>query len=78
MIYQEAPDVLPQSFKKEIMKNIANRLFSTSKQQWTTIPEFYRSIDDMRNKHEKDEKIMNKLEEYNNFVSEIEKKYEAA
>ena len=78
LIYQEAPDVLPQSFKKEIMKNIANRLFSTSKQQWTTIPEFYRSIDDMRNKHEKDEKIMNKLEEYNNFVSEIEKKYEAA
>ena len=60
------------------MKNIANRLFSTNKQQWTTIPEFYRSIDDMRNKHEKDEKIMNKLEEYNNFVSEIEKKYEAA
>ena len=78
LIYQEAPDVLPQSYKKEIMKNIADRLFSTNKQQWTTIPEFYRSIDDMRNKHENDEKIMNKLEEYNNFVSEIEKKYEAA
>ena len=60
------------------MKNIAGRLFSTDKQQWTTIPEFYRSVDDMRNKHESDEKIMKKLDEYNNFVMEIEKKYEAA
>ena len=78
LIYQEAPDVLPENFKKEIMKNIADRLFSTNKQQWTTIPEFYRSIDDMRNKNENDEKIMKKLDEYNDFVMEIEKKYEAA
>ena len=73
LIYQEAPDVLPENYKKEIMKNIADRLFSTNKQQWTTIPEFYRSIDDMRNKNESDEKIMKKLDEYNDFVMEIEK-----
>ena len=27
----------------------------------------------MRNKHESDEKIMKRLDEYNNFVMEIEK-----
>ena len=32
----------------------------------------------MRNKHENDAMIMKKLDEYNQFVMEIEKKYEAA
>ena len=78
IIYQESPEVLPEKFKSEIKKNIASRLFSTEKQQWTTIPEFYKSVDDMRNKHENDAMIMKKLDEYNQFVMEIEKKYEAA
>ena len=77
IIYQESPEVIPEKFKSEIKKNIASRLFSTEKQQWTTIPEFYKSIDDMRNKHENDAMIMKKLDEYNQFVMEIEKKYEA-
>ena len=36
-------------------------IFSTNKQNWTTLPEFYRQIDEKRNKHESDEKKMKLL-----------------
>ena len=76
IIFQDAPEKLPESLAKEVKKNIANKIFSTEKQNWTTIPEFYKSIDDARNKNENDELILKKLDEYNEFVMSIEKKYE--
>jgi exodeoxyribonuclease-1 len=78
IIFQEAPEKLPANLVKEVKKNIAEKIFSTEKQNWTTIPEFYKSIDDARNKNENDELILQKLDSYNNFVMEIEKKYETA
>ena len=77
IIYEESPEVLPDSIKNKVKKNIAERIFSTEKKPWTTISEFYKSIDDMRNKNENDEKILKKLDEYNDFVMDIEKKYES-
>ncbi len=78
IIYEEKPEILPDSISKEIKQNIAKRIFSEElRRPWTTLIDFYKSIDDMRNKHENDEKIMKKLDEYNEFVMDIEKKYEA-
>ena len=78
IIYEEKPEILPESICKEVKKSIADRIFSTEKKPWTTIPEFYKSIDDMRNKKENDESVLKKLDEYNNYVMDIEKKYETA
>ncbi|MEC7179590.1 MAG: exodeoxyribonuclease I, partial [Pseudomonadota bacterium] len=78
LIYEEKPELLPESRSKKIKREIAERIFSTEKQNWTTLPEFYRQIDEKRNKYEKDEKKMQLLNEYDEFAQAIEKKYETA
>jgi len=78
IIYEERSEVLPESIIKEVKKIIAERIFSTEKKPWTTIPEFYKSIDDSRNKNENNELVLKKLDAYNDFVMEIEKKYASA
>ena len=78
LIYEEKPNILPESRLKKIKREIAERIFSTDKQNWTTLPEFYRQIDEKRNKHENDEKKMKLLEEYDEFAQSIERKYESA
>ena len=78
LIYEEKPEVLPESTLKKIKREIAERIFSTEKQNWTTLPEFYRQIDEKRSKYENDEKKMKLLDEYDKFAQAIEKKYESA
>ena len=77
-LYEEHPTVLPESIYKEIKREIAERILSTDEVNWTTVSEFYRQIDYERNKSENDPKRMKLLEEYNDFVMSIEKKYSAA
>ena len=48
LIYEEKPEILPESIKKKVKRDIAERIFSTDKQNWTTLPEFYRQIDEKR------------------------------
>ncbi|MBL6758937.1 MAG: exodeoxyribonuclease I, partial [Pelagibacteraceae bacterium] len=48
------------------------------KQTWTTLPEFYRQIDEQRSKSENNEKELKLLDEYDQFAQSIEKKYESA
>ena len=76
-IFEERPDVLPESILKKVKRGIAERIFSNDKQNWTTLPEFYKSIDDMRSKNENDEAKLKLLDEYDAFAQSIEKKYEA-
>lgn len=76
-IFEERPDVLPESILKKVKRGIAERIFSKDKQNWTTLPEFYKSIDDMRSKNENDEAKLKLLDEYDAFAQSIEKKYEA-
>ena len=76
-IFEERPDVLPESILKKVKKNIAERIFSTEKQNWTTLPEFYKSIDDMRSKNEGNEEKLKLLDEYDAFAQEIENRYKA-
>tara|TARA_X000001036_G_scaffold122998_1_gene116495 strand:+ start:268 stop:594 length:327 start_codon:yes stop_codon:yes gene_type:complete len=78
LIYEEKPEVLPESVTKRVKREIAERIFSTDKKSWTTLPEFYRQIDEKRNKHENDKKKMKLLDEYDYFAQSIEKKYESA
>ena len=78
LIYEEKPELLPENRFKKVKREIAERIFSTEKQNWTTLPEFYRQIDEKRNKYENDEKKMNLLSEYDEFAQSIEKKYESA
>ena len=78
LIYEEKPEILPESIKKRVKRDIAERIFSTDKQTWTTLPEFYRQIDEKRNKHESDEKKMKLLNDYDEFAQSIQKRYETA
>lgn len=77
-LYEEQPNVLPDSIYKEVKREIAQRILSTDEVNWTTVSEFYRQIDQERNKSENDPKRMKLLDEYNDFVMSIQKKYEAA
>ena len=77
-LYEEQPNVLPDSIYKEVKREIAQRILSTDEVNWTTVSEFYRQIDQERNKSENNPKRMKLLDEYNDFVMSIQKKYEAA
>ena len=80
IIYQEAPQVLPKSVTKEIRRGIAKRILSTNKEKWTTCSDFYTECDHFRNEFEKEgnAKKLKFLDEINQFVENIQKKYEAA
>ena len=80
IIYQEAPQVLPESVTKEIKRGIAKRILSTNKEKWTTCSDFFTECDHFRVQFEKDgnREKLNFLNEINQFVENIQKKYEAA
>lgn len=80
IIFQEAPQVLPETTLKKIRRSIAERILSTNKEKWTTCSDFYAECDHFRNEFEKEKNFekLKFLNEINNFVENIEKKYEAA
>ena len=78
IIYQESPETLPKKILKEIQKEIAERILSEKKEKWWTCKEFYFECDNLREKYtnEKDKEKLKFLDQLNNFVMSIEKKYE--
>ena len=80
IIYQESPETLPESIFKKIKRKIAERILSDKKEKWWTCKEFYNECDNLRQKYtnEKDEKKLKFLDEINDFVMSVEKKYEEA
>jgi exodeoxyribonuclease-1 len=80
IIYQEAPEVLSENVLKDIKRGIATRILSTNKEKWTTCSDFYTECDHFRNKFESEgnSKKIEFLNEINQYVENIEKKYEAA
>ena len=80
IIYQESPETLPESMFKKIKRKIAERILSDQKEKWWTCKEFYNECDNLREKYtnEKDEKKLKFLDEINDFVMSVEKKYEEA
>ena len=80
IIYQESPDTLPAGMLKTIKREIAERILSDEKEKWWTCKEFYFECDNLREKYtnEKDEEKIKFLDEINEFVEGIQKKYERA
>ena len=77
IIFQEAPHVLPESMMKKIKLEIANRILSEKKEKWWTCKEFYYECDNLRDKftNESNEESLKFLDQLNNYVMSIEKKY---
>jgi len=78
IIYQESPETLPAEMLKRIKREIAERILSENKEKWWTCKEFYNECDNLRDKYtnEKDNKKLKFLDEINDFVMSVEKKYE--
>jgi len=80
IIYQESPETLSTSIFKGVKKEIAKRILSEKKEKWWTCKEFYYECDNLRDKYtnENDKKKLKFLDELNDFVMSIQKKYENA
>ena len=80
IIYQEAPQILPPDLYKNIKSEIARRILSKNKEKWQTVNMAYNEIDYLRDQADKrdDKNELNKLDEINDFIMSIEKKYEIA
>ena len=80
IIYQESPETLPAEMLKKIKIEIAERILSENKEKWWTCKEFYNECDNLRDKYtnEKDDKKLKFLDEINDFVMSVEKKYKNA
>ena len=78
IIFQEAPEILPDSIYKSIRRDIAKRILSEKKEKWWTIPTLYNEIDTLREKYtnENDNEKLTLLDEFNNYAMSIQKKYE--
>ena len=79
-IFQESPQVLPDGMLKSIKRKIAKRILSEKKEKWWTCKEFYFECDNLREKYtnENDAEKLKFLDEINEFVESIQKKYEQA
>ena len=80
IIYQEAPQILPPDLYRNIKSEIARRILSKNKEKWQTVNMAYSEIDYLRDQasNRDDEEELKKLEEINQFIMSIEKKYEIA
>ncbi len=80
IIYQEAPQILPPDLYKNIKSEIARRILSKNKEKWQTVNMAYSEIDYLRDQasNRDDEEELKKLDEINQFIMSIEKKYEIA
>ena len=78
LIYEEKPSLLPKDSFNQINRHIAKQIFSTNDEKWNTIPKAYKDIDDLREKYEeeKDENTLKSLNDLNNLIEGIEKKYQ--
>jgi len=78
LIYEEKPSLLPKDNFNKISRHIAKQIFSTNDEKWNTIPKAYKDIDDLRNEYEEeqDENILERLNDLNNLIEDIENKYQ--
>ena len=77
LIYEERPEVLPKSIYNKIHRSFAERLTSTNKEKWETIPSCFSEIDTLRETKYKDDKDMLALiDQYNKYIEEIQQKFE--
>ena len=80
IIYQESPETLSKEIYNEVKREIAKRILSEKKEKWWTCKEFYFECDNLREKYsnENDKEKLKFLDELNEFVMSIQRKYENA
>lgn len=78
LIYEENPSLLPKEIITKINRRIAKKIFSTNDEKWNTIPKAYKEIDDLRVQYEEenDKVTLTNLNNLNNLIEDIEKKYQ--
>ena len=78
IIFQEAPEVLPTDILNTIKRSIAKRILSQSKEKWWTVSTCYSEIDTLRDRYsdENDNEKLKFLDELNEYVMSVQKKYE--
>ena len=78
IIYEEAPEVLPPDMLRSIKLGIAKRILSDNNEKWWTVGRSYLEIDTLRDKYENqnDQEKLKFLDELNEYVMSIQKKYE--
>tara|TARA_B110000263_G_C15174136_1_gene448363 strand:- start:372 stop:926 length:555 start_codon:yes stop_codon:yes gene_type:complete len=76
ILYEESPESLPKDEYESIHKEIATRILSTNKEKWNTIPRTYSEIDTLRNKFKDDKEKIEKINEINLYIEELEKMYQ--
>jgi len=78
IIFQESPETLPPDMLKSIKIQIAKKILSNEKEKWWTCKEFYFECDNLRERYtnENDQSKLEFLDQLNNFVMSIQKKYE--
>ena len=79
-MYEENPSILPKDMHDEIHRAIAKQILSTNDEKWNTIPKAYNELDNLRAKYEEnnDTERLAMMNDLNNFLEEIEKKYQDA
>ena len=78
LIYEEAPQILPQIDYEKIHKIIAKQILSTDNEKWNTVPKSYHQLDTLRDKYEneKNDEKLEFLAELDSFLQNLEKKYQ--
>ena len=78
IIFQESPETLPNNMFQSIKRSIAKRILSEKAEKWWTVSTCYNEIDTLRDKYsnENDQEKLKFLDELNNHVMSIQKKYE--
>ena len=60
-------------------ESFAERLLSKNKEKWETVPSFYSEADTLREtKYKDDQEALDLIEQYNQYVMEIEARLESA
>ena len=72
--------MLPKDMFKSIKREVAKRILSERHEKWWTIPTCFNEIDTLRDKYtnENNKEKLNFLDDLNNYVMSIQKKYENA
>ena len=80
IMFEESPNILSKETFNKINRNIAKQIFSTNNESWNTIPNAYKEIDDLRDEYEdtENESTLKILNELNNLIENIEKKFQDA
>ena len=83
LIFNEAPEILPETTQKRIKKQIKDRLFSMNKEKWLTLPAAENEIDNLRENKQlfsfkSEEEKLNFLDDIDKYYKFLRDKYESA